>query len=134
MNKKIIYIILAILIIPNLPIISPSIAASADDGYYQYANRDGSFTMTTSFKFKRGGGNASRIHFRFELFVKETNPAPENRTLYRIYTLNPLYFWRWFQHYNLSRHFPYMDWDEIKKRRGYDKTPREQLNNEWQSF
>jgi len=132
MNKKIIYFVLTVLIVSNLPVFTHYIAYKVDNNYYQLSNYNGSFTAIITFGFKDGGW--SGIYTGFDGFISETNPPSRSRIMYRIYRINPLCFWRWYHYFMMSRHFPYMDWEEIKNRRGYDKMPREQLNNRWQNF
>ncbi|KKO89170.1 hypothetical protein AAW12_23890 [Sphingobacterium sp. Ag1] len=110
--KKVTIIVLAtILLIPNLPFIGKDISHQLDEGYYQYANLDGSYTITQDFNFKSPG--FSSLHF--EYWVKITSPAQENRKLYRLYKINPLCFWRWKNYLFNGVHFDYMAPNIIEK-------------------
>lgn len=105
MKKAILIVIGTILLIPNLPFIGKDISHRLDEGYYRYANLDGSYTITQDFNFKSPG--FSDLHF--EYWVKMTSPAQENRKLYRLYKINPLCFWRWKNYLVNGVHFDYMD-------------------------
>lgn len=106
MIKRAIFIVLGImLLIPNIPFIGKDIDHWLDEGYYRYANLDGSYMITQDFHFKSPGFST----FGFEQFIKEKSPAKENRKLYRLYKINPLCFWRWSNYLNHGVHFDYMD-------------------------
>ncbi|WP_312336284.1 hypothetical protein [Sphingobacterium sp.] len=111
MKKAIIIVLGTILLIPNLPFIGKDISHRLDEGYYRYANLDGSYTITQDFNFKSPG--FSDLHF--EYWVKMTSPAQENRKLYRLYKINPLCFWRWKNYLVNGMHFDYMDPNIIEK-------------------
>lgn len=117
---------LIILATPNLPIINKYVAHKLDEGYFRYANLDGSFTMTQGFSFKSPGFSA----FGFEHFVMETAPAAENRKLYRLYIINPLCFWRWHNYLRHGIHFDYKDWSIIEENRRQKRVG----DTGWQSF
>lgn len=111
MRKTIIIMLGTILLIPNLPFIGKDISHHLDEGYYRYANLDGSYTITQDFNFKSPA--FSTLHF--EYWIKMTSPAQENRKLYRLYRINPLCFWRWKNYLVNGVHFDYMDPDIIEK-------------------
>jgi hypothetical protein len=110
-KKTIIIFVLSVLLFPNLPVVNKYIAHKLDENHFKYANLDGSFIATQSFSFKSPGFST----FGFEQFIKETDPAPENQILYRLYKINPLCFWRWNNYIQNGRHFEYMDREIIKK-------------------
>ena len=68
---------LIILATPNLPIINKYVAHKLDEGYFRYANLDGSFTMSQGFSFKSPGFTT----FGFAHFVMQPAPAAQNRKL-----------------------------------------------------
>lgn len=106
MKKKTILIVVGIiLLVPNLPVINKYVAHRTDEGYFRYANLDGSFIATQRFSFKSPGFST----VGFEEFIKNTSPAKENRKLYRLYKINPLCFWRWNNYLQIGVHFDYMD-------------------------
>lgn len=105
MKKKAILIMLvSILLIPNLPIFNKYIAHRLDEGHFRYANLDGSFIQTQRFSFKSPGFST----FGFNNFIKRTDPAKENRKLYRLYKINPFCFWRWHNYIKNGLHYGYM--------------------------
>ena len=112
-KKTILMLLISILLIPNLPFINKYIAHRLDEGYFRYANLDGSYIITQHFSFKSPGFST----FGFENFIKNTSPAQENRKLYRLYKINPLCFWRWKNYLVNAVHFEYMDWNTIEKNR-----------------
>ncbi|WP_185286263.1 hypothetical protein [Chryseobacterium indologenes] len=112
MKKKTVFIVLIIiLLVPNLPVINKYVAHQLDEGYFKYANLDGSFIATQSFSFKSPGFST----FGFEQFIKRTSPAKENQKLFRLYKLNPLCFWRWNNYIQNGLQFEYMDRKVIEK-------------------
>lgn len=48
---------------------------------------------------------------------KAKNPKSENTEMYRLYRMNPLYFWRWSYYLIVSKDFKYKDWKEIESNR-----------------
>ncbi|QQD12684.1 hypothetical protein [Sphingobacterium sp. UDSM-2020] len=104
-KKTIIIVLVSILLIPNLPFINKYIAHRLDEGHFRYANLDGSYVITQNFSFKSPGFST----FGFNEFIKRTEPAKENRKLYRLYKINPLCFWRWKNYLVNSIHFKYKD-------------------------
>lgn len=128
-KKTIIILVICVLAFPNLPFINKYIALKVDSDYYRYSNKDGSYTFRQDFSFKSPGFST----FGFQRFVKETSPSNENRTLYRLYKINPLCFWRWKKYIVESRHIGYIDWKEIEQRRNITNKGTVELSN-WQDF
>ncbi len=116
---------LFIAFIANLPIIGKQLLHDIDQDHFRYSNLNASFTRVESFGFK--DGYISKWGTR--RFVEENNPAPENRTIYRLYRINPLCFWRWSYYLFTSRDYPFNDWKEIEKNRVPYVT-----GNMWQDF
>lgn len=130
MNKKtIIILIICVLAFPNTPIIRKFITVKVDNDYYRYSNCNGSFTFLQDFSFKSPGFSMSP----FKRFIEETSPSKENRTLYRLYRINPLCFWRWHRYIINSVHFDYMDWEEIEQRRNSSNKEEKKMSR-WQDF
>lgn len=127
-KKTIIILVISVLAFPNIPVISKFVTKRIDNDNYRYANCDGSFTFLQDFSFKSPGFSMSG----FKRFIKETSPSKENRTLYRLYRINPLCFWRWHRYIINSIHFKYMDWEKIEERRNVSKKT-EKLSR-WQDF
>lgn len=113
LKKAIIIVLAIILLIPNMPFIGKDISHQLDEGYYRYANLDGSYVITQDFNFKSPG--FSDFHFKY--WVKMTSPPQENRKLYRLYKFNPLCFWRWKNYLLNGVHFDYMDPKVIERNR-----------------
>ena len=114
-----------IVVIANLPVINKQLLHALDQNHFRYSNLNASFTDEESFEFKDGYISDWPI----ERFIKETHPSTENRTVYRLYRINPLCFWRWNYYLSISNDFKYKDWKEIEKNR----VPYDQ-NNMWQRF
>jgi hypothetical protein len=102
----------AILLLANIPPVS-YVFNLADEGHRQYSNANGSFTFT---EFK--GHDIAMMQRRMETF-KERNPLSSDTMIYRIFSKNPLCFWRWKDYLFDERYKrPYRNWKEIKKSRG----------------
>jgi len=87
-TKFILYTILALIIISNLPPITFFFQES-----YAYQNKDGSF------KFEEQSGKSLDFEvckIRFQRFKIE-NPDNPNKTLYRTFAIKPYRFWEWWQ-------------------------------------
>ena len=116
---------LSIAIISNLVIINTVILQALDQNHFRYSNQNASFTDVETFNFKDPYISNTPI----DRFIAETNPAVENKTIYRLYRINPLCFWRWSYYLFTSRDFSYKTWSEIEQKRvPYDP------NNMWQKF
>ncbi|VTQ01877.1 Uncharacterised protein [Sphingobacterium daejeonense] len=111
MKKIIIVIIVIMLIIINSPGLNKMILFKLDNETFRYSNSDGSYTNIETFGFK----DAVFTGESFEMFIREENPKPEMRKLYRIYKINPFIFWRWNYYLTTSIKYPYKDWESIEK-------------------
>jgi hypothetical protein len=109
--KNILFLLLAfIIIISNTPPFMYLVDWAMDLHHYKFSNASGSFTVTNTSTTKMTGINSA-----FQEYVKIKHPAPKDTVLYRIFSKNPLAFWRWNSYLFDERHkLPYKSWDEIK--------------------
>ena len=123
--KPILIVLSVIVIITNLPIINKNFMLLFDGpGRLRYANADASCTVIQRFGFKNGNVNARLMKY----FIEE-HPSQKSSTLYRLYRINPLCFWRWSYYLFTSLDFEYKLWKEIEPHRlPYDP------ENRWQHF
>lgn len=89
---------------------------SVDADYYAYSNYSGTVTVTEDWYKRKLIGNVSA-------FAK-VNPAcvtkgfENDTTMYRLFSKNPLAFWRWKDYLTDERFdLPYARWKDIEKRR-----------------
>ncbi len=112
MKRKLIkWSILFILALPNLPVVGTIILAEIDQGYFRYANADGSYTGIEHIDIFSPWKDKTLSYY----FSEATRPKAANMEIYRLYKINPLCFCRWRYYLTVSRHFTYRNWDEIKK-------------------
>ncbi len=128
-KRTVVVLAICVLALPNLPFINKYIAVQIDGDYYRYSNRDGFYTYLQDMSFKSPGFSTRGL----ERFSEQTSPPREDRTLYRLYHINPLCFWRWHKYVVEGRHFDYMDWEEIEKRRDLANKGNTKLSK-WQDF
>ncbi len=74
---------------------------------------NGSLTSEESFSFK----DPYISEWPIKWFIEETNPAEENKAVYRLYKINPLCFWRWSYYLFTSSDYTYKNWKEIERKR-----------------
>ena len=113
-------------VVTNFPLYNKSFLLMFDgEGHFRYANADATFTRAQRLGFK-DGFLTDRLANNF---IEETQPAIENRQIYRLYRINPLCFWRWYYYIFIARNFEYKSWEEIEPHRvPYDP------ENRWQDF
>ena len=114
-KKKIIIlsIILTLIVISNFPPINTLIVMYERGlGYFSYSKK----SDTTSFYFENGMGPSELVYFmwrRDSNFIKE-NPHEFDDTLYRNFTINPLFFWHWKDYFIDERYtLPYISTKEV---------------------
>jgi len=110
--KKLKYILITIAIISiiNIPSsLNKFVVGSIDVGHFRYSNEDASYTYTEGFSFKTGIYNKEAM--------ESSNENENKKEVFRIYTINPLCFWRWRYYWQYSRQFKYKSWAEIEPNR-----------------
>lgn len=124
--KWILGLFVGMVILTNFPILNSYFMSKWDgEAYFRYSNSNASFTFFDDVSFKSGALTPEII----ERFIEEENPKPANQTLYRVYRINPLCFWRWSYYFGTSSDFQYKSWKEIEPNRvPYDP------ENKWQDF
>lgn len=130
-NKKIITSVIALIFIAicNIPFVSHFIDIGIQPKYYRFSNNDGSFTSQSS-EISLFSATFDGLENNFRFFLDEYPDSKGNDTLYRLFTKNPLYFWRWSSFYTKKEfQVPYKNWDQIEQNRvPYDS------NSRWQKF
>jgi hypothetical protein len=101
--KKALIIILAILVISNLPLFNFFFQEN-----FTYRNYDGSFYYNE----KGGKGKSFEGCQRLYGHFLETHPDIKNKTLYRTFTIKPWRFWEWYQMIFQSKRFGLMYLEE----------------------
>jgi hypothetical protein len=106
------------LIMINLPITKEF--AGINRGYYRYSNLAGTLTRyevlsqnrIISQEYVRDIGSSERFRNQY--------PGTNDTTIYRLFKINPLKFWRWGEYiFNWRYRLPYTDWKKIEARRGH---------------
>ncbi len=87
-----------------------------DERHYRYSNYNGSFTfyefMSRDFEMMHRGHKVCLSH----------RPNLKDKQIYRLFSKNPLAFWRWRLYFFDERYkLPYRDWEEIKNIREVEK-------------
>ncbi len=114
--KKISCFIVAIVILSNVPPVYGFFRLIFDSKHYRYSNSDGSFT---SYEFMgRRFDTVKNMHS--SCLGHDHNIT--DKTLYRLFSKNPLAFWRWRLYFFDERYkLPYKDWRQIEKIRETEK-------------
>lgn len=114
--KKIILIIAGIIILFNFYPFTAILEIAFEVKHYRYSNYNGSLTFS---EFK--GHRFDMLKHRHESCLL-ARPDLKDKNLYRLFTKNPLAFWRWRLYFFDERYkLPYKNWDEIKKIREKEK-------------
>ena len=110
--KKWILFILGFMLISNIPFIKGLYSITIDEKHYRYSTINGTFTFSEFMDINYA--NMTKLFDRY----KENNPNKDT-VLYRLFSKNPLCYWRWAEYFYDKRYeLPYHNWEEIKKRRG----------------
>ena len=101
-----------IILISNLPPLRYLLDYIIDEKHYRYSDYNGEFSI-----IDRSGCNVDGLLMSFKDYSEKNSLKDKN--LYRLFYKNPFAFWRWYSYFNGDPRYelPYMDWDEIKKRR-----------------
>lgn len=111
-NIKLTISIIGIIILSNTPPITGVFRLLFDSKHYKYSNFDGSFT---SYEFM--GRRFDSIKSMFSNCLPYQRKI-DDKKLYRLFSKNPLAFWRWRLYFFDERYkLPYKDLNEIKRRR-----------------
>lgn len=115
-NKKIILIIAGIIILSNVFPLTHLLRIAVDEGHYRYSNYNGSVTLI---EFMERGLDMMKNRHSACLLAQ---PSLKDKRIYRLFSKNPLAFWRWGLYFFDGRYqFPYKSWEEIKKTRDTEK-------------
>jgi len=115
-KRNITIAIIAIIVLSNVTPFRQILKIAVDQRHYRYSNYNGSFTfyeyMDLNFEMmKRMHGVCSSHH-----------PNLKDKKVYRLFTKNPLAFWRWWLYFFDERYkVPYKNWADIEKARGRAK-------------
>jgi len=116
-TKAIVITATVVILVSNMPFINSILLHTLDKGKIRYSNADGSFTYIDRFEFLAG------------MYTK--SDTEEIGEIYRLYRLNPLYFWRWSFYLMVSKDFRYKNWEkDIEPNR----VPYDPENFSWQRF
>jgi hypothetical protein len=101
-----------IILISNLPPLRYLLDYIIDEKHYRYSDYNGEFSI-----IDRSGSNVDGLLMSFKDYSENNNLKDKN--LYRLFYKNPLAFWRWYSYFSNDPRYelPYMNWNEIKKRR-----------------
>ena len=104
---------IAVVIVSNIFPITGLFTFLLDQKHYRYSNYNGSSTF---YEFmERDFEMAKRWHHGCLL----QQPDLKDKKLYRLFSKNPLAFWRWRLYFFDERYkLPYKNWEEIEKKRG----------------
>ena len=84
-----------------------------DEKHYRYSYANGSFT---SYEFM---GRRFDSILSMHAGCLSNNDKLKDKKLYRLFSKNPLAFWRWRLYFYDERYqLPYKNWEEIEKKRG----------------
>lgn len=116
MKRKIVKLFVSLFlvtaIISNIAPLRYYVSYAVDFSHYRYSNASGTFTY-----IDMAGNKPEDAINRFNSFVKETSPTPEDSILYRIFYRNPFAFWRYYSYGYEKYDIPYKSWSSIKKAR-----------------
>ncbi len=109
-RSKTLISIITLIICSNIPAITPIFTLLFDQKHFKYSNYDG--TCVNVEFWSRNFEMMKRLH---QVCLDE-DPDQKDKKMYRLFTKNPLAFWRW-RHYLVSEKYklPYRDFDELQK-------------------
>lgn len=115
-KKKILLVIITVVIVSNIFPITGVFSFLLDQKHYRYSNYNGSATF---YEFmERDFEMAKRSH----LGCLSYRPDLKDKKMYRLFSKNPLAFWRWRLYFFDKRYkLPYKKWEEIYKIREIEK-------------
>lgn len=108
-NKKALIVVACILLFANIPPFTSLFEILLDERHYRYSNYNGSLTFT---EFMSRGFEMMNNRHKSCLVHK---PNLKDKQIYRLFTKNPLAFWRWGLYFFDERFkLPYKSWEEIR--------------------
>lgn len=108
--KKFSIVFGVIICLSNIWPISAFFKLFLDEKHYKYSNADGS-NRTYEF-MSRNFEMMKRMHKGCLTY----NPEQKDKKMYRLFTKNPLAFWRWRLYFFDERYkLPYKNWKDIEK-------------------
>lgn len=113
--KKVIIYVFVIIILSNTWPFTPLLKIFVDERHYRYSNSNGSFTfyefMDRNFEMMKRSHEACLLY----------RPNLKDKQIYRLFTKNPLAFWRWRLYFFDERYkLPYKSMEDIEKIRAID--------------
>ncbi len=116
-------VIIAIIILSNIGPMHSFVSLFANANHHRYSSSTAGFTFLEQYQ----GRDTAMLKKKFDLFKKETSDT----ILYRLFSKNPLAFWRYIDYYKDPRYdLPYKDWKEIEKEHRLKNTDL----THWQDF
>lgn len=117
-NSKWFWAISVILIITNLPGFKN--ITGLNDSYYRFSNISGTFTTVEIPKKGYVFTKAEKPKV-CNIIVNGKNFKQTDTIVYRLFAINPIKFWRWYEYvFNWRYRLPFTHWEAIKNRRGFD--------------
>lgn len=114
--RKIIIVGTVIIFLSNVFPLAIVFRLFLDERHYRYSNYNGSLTFTEFMN-----QNFDTMKNRHEA-CKLARPDLKDKRIYRLFTKNPLAFWRWGRYFFDERYkLPYKSWNEIRKIREQEK-------------
>lgn len=111
--------VIGIILLSNMSPFVWMLKNSIDEGHYRYSNYNGSNTftefMSRNFEMMKNVQKRCTLHH-----------PKKDKNIYRLFSKNPLAFWRWRLYFFDERYkLPYKNWEEIKKIREIEKVREE---------
>lgn len=101
-----------LVVLANIPPFTPLLDIFFGERHYRYSNYNGSLTFS---EFMSRGFEMMKNRHKTCLLYR---PDLKDKQIYRLFSKNPLAFWRWRMYFFDERYkLPYKDWEEIKKTR-----------------
>ncbi len=114
--KKVWVGIVGIIVISNIHPITSIFTLFLDEGHYRYSTYNGHLTFTEFMS-----RNFKMLKNRHK-FCLDKNPDLKDKQVYRLFSKNPLAFWRWRLYFVEEKYkLPYKRWEEIKETRNKEK-------------
>ena len=111
--KNMIFIVIAsLVIISNINPFNGILKTFVDEKHYRYSNYNGSFTF-----YEFMSRNFNMMKYSHGICLNQQSHL-KDKQIYRLFTKNPLAFWRWRLYFFDERYkLPYKNWKEIEELR-----------------